>query len=352
MKIHLSPQWHIANGEIISIDSEFFRLLALIQNGQSLAKAATTIGISYRHAWGLIKKWEQQFEQQLVIMKKGRAAGTSLSETGSLLLNTYEQQNQLLQRELDKASKNISNTLKDLLNNSQTKTLRFHASHDLAVEHYIKNIQIASDIHIELKTKGSITCLHDFSNKKCELVGFHLAKNKTTQSEMTANLEQLKSRPHRLFLLSKRTQGLMLKPNKKNHIQSIADLTKNNIRFINRQRNSGTRLIFDQLLNEHKINKKDITGYQEEEFTHDAVAAYVAAGGADVGFGNKAAAERFKLNFIPCIEENYYIALASDIDKSLQADCIKELESKDLINKINQLPGYSCSKKLQELKSI
>ena len=80
------------------------------------------------------------------------------------------------------------------------------------------------------------------------------------------------------------------------------------MRFVNRQRGSGTRLLFDELLAQQDIDAADIEGYRDEEFTHLAVAVSVAAGRADAGFGVHAAAARFGLDFIPLQRERYWFA--------------------------------------------
>jgi molybdate-binding protein len=49
-------------------------------------------------------------------------------------------------------------------------------------------------------------------------------------------------------------------------------------------------------------------GFDSAEFTHAAVAAYVASGMADVSFGVETAARRFDLDFIPVCRERYFLA--------------------------------------------
>ena len=70
-------------------------------------------------------------------------------------------------------------------------------------------------------------------------------------------------------------------------IKSVKDIHKKKLRFINRQANSGSRLLFDTLLADHGINDSEINGYEQLEFTHDAVAAMIASDAADVGFANQ-----------------------------------------------------------------
>ena len=96
-------------------------------------------------------------------------------------------------------------------------------------------------------------------------------------------------------------------------INNLKSLTKRSVKFVNRQPESGTRTIFDELLKREGINKSSINGYHNVEFTHIAVAALVASGAADAGFGIKAAASKFGLHFIPIVSETYVLAIERNI---------------------------------------
>jgi molybdate-binding protein len=75
--------------------------------------------------------------------------------------------------------------------------------------------------------------------------------------------------------------------------------------MVNRQRGSGTRSMIDQLLAANGLRPESIAGYAHEEFTHEAIAATIAAGQADVGLGIEAAAARYDLGFVPVVWERY-----------------------------------------------
>jgi len=101
----------------------------------------------------------------------------------------------------------------------------------------------------------------------------------------------------------------MTQANNPRHISELRDIGRRALRFVNRQKDSGTRIIFEELLKQASIDKRNIRGYHEEEFTHVAVAAMLASGAADAGFGIKAAASKFGLHFIPILEESYVLAI-------------------------------------------
>ena len=124
-------------------------------------------------------------------------------------------------------------------------------------------------------------------------------------------------------------------------IEQLRDLTEKSVYFVNRQRESGTRTILDELLKQGKIKSSHIKGYINEEFTHVAVAAMIASGDADAGFGIRAAASKFDLHFIPVIDENYVIAVNFEKSPDVIEELKKILRSKRFKDEINSLPGYS-----------
>ena len=107
--------------------------------------------------------------------------------------------------------------------------------------------------------------------------------------------------------LLRREQGLVVARGNPLGIRGIHDLARQSVRFINRQRGSGTRVWFDYLLREHGISPSSIRGYPVEELTHFAVVAAVAAGAVDVAFALKATAIALGLDFVSLGFETYYL---------------------------------------------
>jgi putative molybdopterin biosynthesis protein len=120
--------------------------------------------------------------------------------------------------------------------------------------------------------------------------------------------EWLKPRAHRLIWIASRTQGLIVTHGNPKEIRTIADLARKGVRLINRQKGSGTRALLEYLLTDAAIDRSRLNGYQNEEFTHAAAAAFIAGGQADVGFGVEAAAAQFRLGFVPLVAERYFLA--------------------------------------------
>jgi molybdate-binding protein len=152
------------------------------------------------------------------------------------------------------------------------------------------------------------------------------------------------ARKHRLVHLVRRTQGLMLTPGNPLKIGDLVDLARPGVRYVNRQSGSGTRLLFDELLSERGIAPANINGYQNEEFTHAAVAAFVASGMADAGMGVAAAAAQFKLDFQPIVLERYFLLLRADVLKQPPYAALLDLiRSAEFTHAVADLAGYDAA---------
>jgi putative molybdopterin biosynthesis protein len=116
------------------------------------------------------------------------------------------------------------------------------------------------------------------------------------------------------------------------------------LRYVNRQRGAGTRVLLDHELARHGISPEAIQGYEREEYTHLAVAAAVAAGRADCGLGVLAAARAFGLDFVPVVKEPYDLVLLKDsIEDQLLAPLFDLLDAPDFRDAVQALGGYDTA---------
>ncbi len=122
----------------------------------------------------------------------------------------------------------------------------------------------------------------------------------------------LKPDGHTLVNLATRRQGIFLARGNPKRILSLADLGRPDVRFVNRQLGSGTRILLDLLLKRANLESREIRGYDTGESTHSGVAAYVASGLADAGFGVETAARAFDLDFIPVASARYFLICEDD----------------------------------------
>lgn len=136
-----------------------------------------------------------------------------------------------------------------------------------------------------------------------------------------------------------RTQGLMTAKGNPLGIRGIRDLAGH--RYVNRQRGSGTRILFDYLCRKEGFDTTSLYGYEREEFTHTSVAAQIATGSADAGMGIYSAAKLYDLDFLPvCLEEYDLLIPASAFETEMVQKVLAVLKSREFADRMNELGGY------------
>ena len=139
-----------------------------------------------------------------------------------------------------------------------------------------------------------------------------------------------------------RQQGLMVQKGNPLGITEFTHIAKDGVRYVNRQKGSGTRILTDYLCKQNSLDTGSIYGYDREEFTHTSVAAQIASGSADAGMGIYSAAKLYDLDFVPlCIEE--YDILISDTawDTEVVKQLVETLKSDAFRERILALGGYT-----------
>ena len=343
MDIKLGINWQINHAEEQAIDPVLFQLLESIQKGGSLKSAAAQASVSYRFAWGLLARWEQLLKQPLVILEQGR--GARLAPPGEKILNANLQLLARFTPELENFATQFKREFDSILTRDLSPSLRIFASHGLAIGVLRDLINQQPDFKLDLHFHGSIESLRSLNHGDCDIAGFHIPVG-SPGKELTPNyLAWLDQNTHQLIYVVKRNQGLMVQADNPKNISSISSLTDQGISFINRQEGSGTRLLFDLLLRQQGIHPDQINGYKNEEFTHMAVAAMVASGAVDCGFGIAPMAAKFHLEFIPLIWEHYCLALPITIADDDRVSRIKTLlQSKYFKQRLNGFSGYDTAR--------
>ena len=139
-----------------------------------------------------------------------------------------------------------------------------------------------------------------------------------------------------------RQQGLMVAKGNPLQIRKFADIAKDGVRYVNRQKGSGTRILADYLCMRENVDTASVYGYDREELTHTSVAAQIASGSADVGMGIYSAAKLYDLDFIPiCIEEYDLIVPDHAWDTPMVQALLHILKSDAFRGKILSIGGYT-----------
>jgi molybdate transport repressor ModE-like protein len=339
MRIQIEPAWRFRNAEGREIDPLLFRVLQAVQRSGKLTEAARDVGFSYRHCWNLIRTWSAFFGTPLVELSQGK--GAELTPLGEKLTWAAQRIQARLTPQLENLSVEIDREINAALMDTHP-VLRLHASHGYAIALLPELIQRVAGVRLELQYLGSIDALASMARGNCDLCGFHLPSGRVTPELATRLGHYLKPRSHRVIRLVTRTQGLFVAAGNPLGIASLQDLVRPDVRFINRQASSGTRVLLDLLLAEQQIDAERIGGYETVEFTHAAVAAHIASGMADTGFGVEAAASQFKLDFVPLAQEHYLLACRVEtLDLPSMQRMLEALRSAEFSAAVAGLPGYA-----------
>ena len=221
--------------------------------------------------------------------------------------------------------------------------MRLHASHGFAVAALLEQIEAQSLLPVELRYRNSLESVSALAHGECDLAGFHVPIGEFEPPAAQRYRQWLRDDEHRLVHLAVRTQGLFVAAGNPKRIQTLADLARADVRFVNRPQGSGTRMLTELLLDRHGIACAGVRGWDSAEFTHAAVAAYIASGMADVGVGVQTAAQRFGLTFIPLLRERYFFALrAAALEQPAMQSVLALIASPAYRSAVAALAGYEA----------
>lgn len=336
--IEIEPVWRFTKGrdaEVIMLD-----LLNEIRATGKITQAARRSGLSYRHAWNLIVQWSGFFGVPLVERAQGR--GTTLTPFGERLVWAGQRLQARLKPQLENLSQELATEINQFLPETSS-TIRVHASHGFAVAKLRELLNRGAGIGVDLRYVSNQSSLVSLARNECDLAGMHLPQGELRERSIAASEPWLSPQLHCVIGFVTREMGLMVRRGNPSAIHSVERLRDPAIRFINREPASGTRLLFDHLLAQHGVEASAINGYEQIEFTHAAVAAYVASGMADVSFGVEAAARQFDLDFVKLVTEDYVFLCRKQLLKTGILDpVLAAMRSAEFAAAVSELPGYAA----------
>jgi putative molybdopterin biosynthesis protein len=216
-------------------------------------------------------------------------------------------------------------------------------SHDLCLD-LLAQILASSARRLISSNAGSLGGLLALKRGEAHLAGSHLLDPDTGEYNISYVRRYLPGVPVALVTLAHRQQGLFVAPGNPKRIEGLADLARGDVRFVNRQRGAGTRVLLDYRLSQLGIEPDSISGYRREEFTHLAVAAAVSSGAADCGLGIAAAARALQLDFLPLERERYDLVVPKEhIDSPLLRPLLDALSGTELRREIGRMEGYDTT---------
>lgn len=225
-------------------------------------------------------------------------------------------------------------------------------SHDLVLDILRNALQEEfSDFNLVSFNVGSMGGLLALKQKRTHLATAHLLDPESGEYNFPYIKKMLPQRELIVVNLTYREQGIMVKRGNPKNIKGIDDLVKKDIKFTNRQKGSGTRVLLDYLLKKKGINPLDIQGYSKEEYTHLMVASAVAEGSVDAGLGILSAAKVFSLDFVPVAKERYDIIIPKEYHSFLKIQkLLTIIRSEKFRKKVLSLGGYDLSQSGKVIK--
>lgn len=334
----LQAHWQLQVEDKVDL-TQLMSIFAALDKTGNLSAAAKMCQLSYRHAWGLVRKAEQAFEIPLV--DTSRRQGSKLTEFARQLLLTHRRLNHKAQEYLQQLQQEFDQNIRELYE-GQRAVMRLHASHGFAVEGLMRrNADQAKELAIELHYRTGGEALAFLQRNECDVAGFQIPVGKFQAATLYDYRHLLRSEQIMLAFLAERNVGLFVQPGNPFAITSLAHLMRPDIRVVNRQQGSGSRHLMRLMIEDQGLDADLILNYGATEFTHMAVAAHVASGMADVGFGIETAARRCGLDFISLGTERYFFAFHRDmVNSEVIQQFLSLLRSVEYSQYMQQLVGY------------
>ncbi|MBQ6582739.1 MAG: molybdopterin biosynthesis protein, partial [Mogibacterium sp.] len=189
---------------------------------------------------------------------------------------------------------------------------------------------------------GSMGGIMAVRRGEAHVAGCHLLDTETGRYNVSYLRRYFPNGGVKLVRCVGRTQGLMVAAGNPLGIGSFADVAKEGVRYVNRQKGSGTRILADYLCRENGVDPEQIYGYDREELTHTSVATQIANGSADAGRGSYSAAKLYGLDFLPvCIEEYDLLIPDHAYDAPMVRRLLDILRSDAFREKITAMGGYT-----------
>jgi putative molybdopterin biosynthesis protein len=328
-----------------AIRNPLMEVLHAVREQGSIAAAAKSLGQSYRHVWGELKRWETELGRGLIVWEKGQPA--RLSEFGDKLLWAEQQAQARLAPQIEALHADLERAFAVAYDDT-AHLLTLYASHDDALVALREHAAAQARLHLDIRFTGSVDAIGALNEGRCVLAGFHTPPQPATPAGV-ATLAQRTYQPllqpgrHKIIGFARRSQGLVVARGNPLRLAGLGDLAARRARYVNRPLGTGTRLLAQELLEQAKIAPSSIEGWDRTEPSHAAVAQAVASGAADAGLAIEAAARARGLDFVPLLQENYYLVCLRSALEQPPMLALRELLRGDAWQaRIAQLAGYEA----------
>ena len=315
-------------------------LLHAVQEQGSISGAAKVLGLSYRHVWGELKRWETRLGHPLLVWEKGQRA--RLAPFGEKLLWAERQAQARLAPQIEALQAELERAFAVAFDDT-AQVLTLFASHDDGLS-LLRGFAVQqAQLHLDVRFCGSVDAIAALNEGRCTLAGFHSSQQPGLGSQTQRSYQPLlQTGRHKLIGFAERSQGLIVAAGNPLRLDTMAEVVRRRARFVNRPLGSGTRLLCEELLQRDGIASSDLGGYERQEPSHAAVAQAVASGSADAALGIEAAARARGLDFVPLLQERYYlVCLKEALEEPPIASLRRLLQGAEWQRQLAALPGYT-----------
>ena len=315
-------------------------LLQAVSGQGSISAAARALGLSYRHVWGELKRWENELGNQLVVWEKGQSA--RLTKFGAKLLWAERQAQARLAPQIEALRADLERAFAVAFD-PQAHVVTLYASHDDALAALRAHACEPHQLHLDIRFCGSVDAIRGLNEGRCVMAGFHTLQH-PAQGSLAERVYKPLLQPglHKIIGFAERTQGLMVARGNPLGLQALHDVVERRARFVNRARGTGTRVVLDELLAQSGLSADAIVGFEGTEPSHTAAAHAVASGMADVGLGIEVAARTQGLDFVPLVQENYHLVCRkSALDDPAIVALRAVLQSSEWQDQMRNIAGYT-----------
>lgn len=328
-----------ADGAHGPVHHPLFALLDALHGGGSISAATKSLGLSYRHVWGELRRWEAELGRSLILWNKGQPA--VLTPFGEKLLWAERRAQARLAPQIEGLRMELERAFADAFDD-RIDVLTVCASHDQALP-LLRELAMAEQLHIDLEFAGSLRALDTLDAGRCMLAGFHVIEDvERGSASARAYRARLKPGHHKLIGFAQRSQGLMVAPGNPLRLNTLADLARPGLRQAGRPEGTGTRIVLDELAARAGLPLP--RDFALIEPSHVASAQAVASGAADVAFGLEAAAGAAGLGFVPLARERYFlVTLKSTLEQPAMQRLVALLRSPAWTRTLAMLPGYCAT---------
>jgi putative molybdopterin biosynthesis protein len=193
-------------------------------------------------------------------------------------------------------------------------------SNDLLLDRLISLFNTLDSHHLAVfGNLGSMGGLRALRQGLCHMAGSHLLQEDESEYNFAYASSEFSNMPA-IVNFCRREQGLIVAKGNPKKISTVADLSRPELRMVNRQLGTGTRLLLDRELAKAGIKGEKIEGYTKEVQRHLDVGLEVLSGRVDVGPGIRPVAALLNLGFIPLRWERFDLMISKDhfFDEAVQ----------------------------------